>query len=207
MPRKPVVAPTCFVPACPADFVGQAGKVADVLMRKAERLKAQPDQPFKLLISGAPGIGKTSMVNLIARTLVSHPTAIEDVNGKEVGLELAREWTRSLAYGSLFGSWSVKVVNELDRCSKDAQDMLLTYLDRMKPGHAFLGTTNLNLSSLTERFQTRFQSVRLQPPENEVLAAFLARRWRAPIATTRMIAAGAAGNVRAAMADLEMWLG
>jgi hypothetical protein len=48
---------------------------------------------------------------------------------------------------------------------------------------------------------------RLQPPENEVLAAFLARRWNVPIATTRMIAAGAAGNVRAAMADLEMWMG
>jgi replication-associated recombination protein RarA len=159
MPRKPPVAPTCFVPACPADFVGQAGKVAEVLLRKAERLRANPDQPLKLLISGAPGIGKTSLVNLIARTLASHPVAIEDVNGKEVGLELAREWTRSLAYGSLFGSWSVKVVNELDRCSKDAQDMLLTYLDRMKPGHAFLGTTNLDLGSLTERFQTRFRMI------------------------------------------------
>ena len=207
MPRKPPVAPTCFVPSCPADFVGQAGKVAEVLMRKAERLRSNPDQPLKLLISGAPGIGKTSLVNMIARTLASHPVAIEDVNGKEVGLELAREWTRSLAYGSLFGSWSVKVVNELDRCSKDAQDMLLTYLDRMKPGHAFLGTTNLDLGSLTERFQTRFQSVRLQPPENEVLAAFLARRWAAPIGITRQIAEGARGNVRAAMADLEMWLG
>jgi hypothetical protein len=85
--------------------------------------------------------------------------------------------------------------------------MLLTYLDRMKPGHAFLGTRNLDLSSLTERFQTRFQSVRLQPPDNEALAAFLARRWGAPISTTRMIAAGAAGNVRAAMANLEMWMG
>ena len=61
----------------------------------------------------------------------------------EVRLDLAREWTRSLARTSLFGPWSVKVVNELDRCSKDAQDMLLTYLDRMKPGHAFLGTTAL----------------------------------------------------------------
>jgi hypothetical protein len=80
-------------------------------------------------------------------------------------------------------------------------------LDRMKPGHAFLGTTNLDLTSLTERFQTRFQSVRLQPPENEVLAAFLARRWGAPIGITRQIAEGAKGNVRAAMADLELWLG
>ena len=131
-------------------------------------------------MSGAPGIGKTSLVNLIARTLATHPAAIEDVNGREAGLNLAREWTRSLAHSSLFGPWSVKVVNELDRCSKDAQDMLLTYLDRMKPGHAFLGTTNLDVASLTERFQTRFQSVRLQPPENEALAAFLARRWGAP---------------------------
>ena len=207
MPRKPIIAPTCFVPCCPADFVGQAGKVADVLLRKAERLRTNPDQPLKLLISGAPGIGKTSLVNMIARTLASHPVAVEDVNGKEVGLDLAREWTRSLAYGSIFGKWSVKVVNELDRCSKDAQDMLLTYLDRMKPGHAFLGTTNLDLGSLTERFQTRFQSVRLQPPENEVLAAFLARWWRVPITITRQIAEGSNGNVRAALADLEMWMG
>jgi hypothetical protein len=85
--------------------------------------------------------------------------------------------------------------------------MLLTYLDRTKPGHAFLGTTNLDLGSLTERFQTRFQSVRLQPPENEVLAAFLARRWGAPITITRQIAEGSKGNVRAALADLEMWMG
>lgn len=207
MPLKPPVAPTCFVSSCPADFVGQAGNVAEVLLRKAERLRTNPDHPLKLSVSGAPGICKTSLVNLIARTLASHPVAIEDVNGKEVGLELAREWTLSLAYGSLFGSWSVKVVNELDHCSKDAQDMLLTYLDRMKPGHAFLGTTNLDLGSLTERFQSRFQSVRLQSPEIEVLAAFLARRWAVLIAATRMIAVGVAGNVRAAMADFEMWMG
>ncbi len=80
--------------------------------------------------------------------------------------------------------------------------MPLTYLVWMKPNHALLGTTNLDLYSLPERFQTRFQSVRLQPPVNEVLAAFLARWWTVPIATTRMIAVGAAGNVMAAMADL-----
>lgn len=68
------------------------------------------------------------------------------------------------------------------------------------------GATNLDLGSLTERFQTRFQSVRLQPPENEVLAAFLAKRWRVPITITRQIAEGSQGNVRAALADLEMWV-
>jgi len=207
MPRPRRQPPTCFIPSCPAEFVGQAGKAAEMLIRKAESLRAQPDRSFKLLVSGAPGIGKTSLVNLIARTLASHPAAIEDVNGREVGLDVAREWTRGLAYGTLFGPWSVKVVNELDRCSKDAQDMLLTYLDRMPPGHAFLGTTNLDIGTLTERFQTRFQSIRLQPPSNEDLAQFLARRWAAPIGITRKIAEGAKGNVRAAMADLEVWMG
>ena len=204
--RRPVP-PTCFVPSCPADFVGQAGKVAEVMLRKAAALRANPDRSFKLLVSGAPGIGKTSLVNLIAKALVSHPAAIEDVNGREVGLDTARDWIRSLAFGSLFGPWTVKVVNELDRCTRDAQDLLLTYLDRMPAGHAFLGTTNLDLGNLTERFQTRFQSIRLQPPANEALAQFLARRWGAPIRITRKIAEGARGNVRAAMGDLEVWMG
>jgi hypothetical protein len=41
----------------------------------------------------------------------------------------------------------------------------------------------------------------------QILAAFLALRWAAPITITRQIAEGAKGNVRAAMADLEMWMG
>jgi hypothetical protein len=41
--------------------------VAEVLMREAECLRANPDQPLKLLVSGAPGIGKTSLVNTITR--------------------------------------------------------------------------------------------------------------------------------------------
>ena len=85
----------------------------------------------------------------------------------------------------------------------------LTHLDRLPAGQAFLGTTNLDPGCLTERFQTRFQSIRLQPPANEALAEFrqlLARRWGAHIRITRKIAAGARGNVRAAMGDLEVWM-
>jgi hypothetical protein len=129
------------------------------------------------------------------------------VNGREVSLDVVRDWLRGLPYRCLFGGWTVKVVNEFDRCSRDARDLLLTVLDRMPPGHAFLATTNLDIGNLTERLQTRFLPVRLHPPDNEVLAAFLARRWGVPIRITRRIAAGAQGNVRAAMGDLEVWMG
>ena len=71
----------------------------------------------------------------------------------------------------------------------------------MGPGQGFPGTTNLALNRLTERFQTRPLPVRLQPPDNQVLAAFLASRWNAPIDITRRIAVGANGNTRAAVAD------
>jgi len=36
---------------------------------------------------------------------------LDDLDGKEVGLELAHEWTRSLAYGSIFGPWTGSVLN------------------------------------------------------------------------------------------------
>jgi hypothetical protein len=71
--------------------------VAEVLLRKAERLRTNPDQSLKLLMSSAPGIGKTSLVNLIARALASHPVAIEDVIGKEGSLGIPSE-----AVGSLY---------------------------------------------------------------------------------------------------------
>ncbi len=99
-----------------------------------------------------------------------------------------------------------KVVNELDRCSREAQDLLLTYLDRLPPGRAFLGTSNLQLDLLTERFQTRFQAIKLMPPTTGELAELLCRHWPVPGQTAVQIAVGSGGCVRAALADLESWL-
>ena len=198
--------PTSFIPSAPSDFVGPAKTVAEKLMRKVERLISNVDQPLKLLISGPPGVGKTSLVNMIARALTSHPCSIEDVHGRFLSLDHVRRWTDNLAYVPMFDPWTVKVVNELDRCSKDVQDVLLTTLDRMSPGHAFLGTTNMDLDCLTERFQTRFLAVRLDPPEAESIAEFLSGRWEVPPQIARSIAECSRGNVRAALSDLELWM-
>ncbi|MCB1088270.1 MAG: hypothetical protein KDM63_14570, partial [Verrucomicrobiae bacterium] len=93
-------------------------------------------------------------LGMLARELTGSPLAIEDFNGREVTVEVVREWMRGLAYGSLFSRWCVRIVNVLDRCTKEAQDLLLTYLDRLPPGRALLGTSNLQLDLLTERLQT-----------------------------------------------------
>ena len=121
-------------------------------------------------------------------------------------MDVVREWMRALPYGSLFSPWSVRIVNELDRCSREAQDLLLTYLDRLPQGRAFLGTSNLQMDLLTERFHTRFQAIKLLPPTTEELTEFLTSRWPVPRPTATQIAVGSGGCVRAALADLESWL-
>ena len=195
-------------PASPDELIGQAKRVAKAQVTKARRLSAADPVigSMKLLLYGPPGVGKTSVVEMVARELTGSPLAVEDFNGREVTVEVVREWMRALAYGSLFSRWSVRIVNELDRCSKEAQDLLLTYLDRMPPGRALLGTSNLQLDLLTERFQTRFQAVKLLPPETEELAEFIATRWPVPRQTAAQIAVGSGGCVRAALADLESWI-
>jgi hypothetical protein len=73
----------------------------------------------------------------------------------------------------------------------------------MPSDRAFLGTSNLQLDLLTERFQTRFQTWKITAPESDDIAAWLVRRWRTPRKLAEQIAVGSGGCVRAALADLE----
>ncbi len=188
------------------DLIGQAREVCVAQVAKARRLRDSRTAACKLLLYGPPGVGKTTVAELVARELTGTPLGVESFNGKEVTVDAVREWMQILPYGSLFSIWSVKIINELDRCSKDAQDILLSYLDRLPPGKALIGTSNLQLDLLTERFQTRFQSIKIATPTTEEIAEFLCAHWRVPRDVAARVAVGSGGCVRAALADLETWL-
>jgi putative ATPase len=197
--------PLSWRPQSPADLVGPARLVGERLFAKVTRLKTQGGGPLKLLLYGPPGVGKTSLAELLARQLVANRWDLEDVNGKTVNVEVVKQWMDRLAYGSLWGDWTVKLINEFDRCSRDAQDLLLTYLDQLPPGKAVIGTSNLDLGALTDRVQTRFQAIKIEGPTTEELASFLGQRFDTPPDVANMVAVGSGGNVRAALADLETW--
>ncbi len=161
---------------------------------------------MKILLYGPPGVGKTSIADMVADGLSGTRFAVEEFNGKLVTVEVVKQWMGALGACSLFGVYSVKIINEMDRCTRDAQDLLLIYLDRLPPGRAVIGTSNLHLDLLTERFQTRFQSIKLAAPSTEDIADLLRRHWPVDQATALRIAVGSGGSVRAALADLESWL-
>jgi replication-associated recombination protein RarA len=204
-PRR-ATPPLAWRPDRPDDLCGPAATVARRLVAKARKLHSNPAVPVKILLYGPPGVGKTSIADMVAGELAGTRFAVEEFNGKLVTVELVKQWMGGLCAGSLFGVYSVRIINEMDRCSRDAQDLLLSYLDRLPPGRAVIGTSNLQLDLLTERFQTRFQSIKLAAPSTEEIASMLRRHWPVDQATSLRIAVGSGGCVRAALADLETWL-
>jgi hypothetical protein len=152
------------------------------------------------LLYGSPGSGKTSIVRMILPVLGSG-FDVEKVNGRNVSTDLVREWQRNACFRSLFGGWKIKHIEEVDLVPQVAQDLMLTFLDDLPDRNAIICTSNLSLETLTERFQTRFELVRVNGPKDLELAAWLLKRWKIPQPICDFIALGACGNVRQALLD------
>jgi replication-associated recombination protein RarA len=192
--------PSSFKPST-ADFIGGAATVARIFAKKAPRLLESGDAT-KILLFGAPGIGKTALADTLAAMLAGHSSQIESLNGRNVTADKVRRWSDSANYLPLYGKFTVRIVNELDTCPLVAQDLLLTYLDELPRFTAFIGTSNLQLSQLSERFQTRMQQFKITPPVTSEVIALLSR-WSLPAQIINQIAVGCGGNVRAALLDAQ----
>ena len=142
--RYHTVTPASFRPRKPEDLIGHARKSGDRIGRKGASRAALGRWPDEGAALRPAGVGKTSVADMVAMALCNEQAlAIEDSNGREITLDSVRWWMDGLAYRGLFGGYDVKVVNELDRATKESQDLLLTYLDKLRPGRAFIGTSKL----------------------------------------------------------------
>lgn len=202
--------PSNYVPLTSADFIGEARRIALMLEAKAvELLKASTDkQPAnaKMLLFGQPGTGKTRLAEMFANLLAWHPTAIESTNGRNLTIDVVRRWQEAARYLTIGGQWTIKIVNELDTAPPASQDLLLTLIDDMPRYSAFIGTSNLQLNLLSERFETRLQQFKVRAPSTEEIATFLAEKWGLKKKRAMEVAVGSGGNVRCAFLDTQSLL-
>lgn len=209
MKTKTRIEPASYVPVRPADFIGPARELADILAAKATTLAGRRDCSAKYVFTGQPGVGKTRLAEFFAAQLTGEKIVngqsfhVESVNGRNVDLTLIRRWQHEARY--IPTGWVVRIVNELDTCKQDAEDLLLTYLDELGNKTAFLGTSNQKLSQMSERFQSRLQSWNVKPPEPEHIHSLL-KGFGLRTTDIAQIVLGCGGNIRAALLDAQSTL-
>lgn len=186
-----------------APLIGPAGALANLFVRTLD----QSAEPVKLLLTGAPGIGKTALADSIALAICGNAYGIESVNGRKCSIHVVNEWQRVTASSCMFGTgWRCFIVNEVDTCPSDAQDLLLTFLDEMPANTAFIATSNLDVDTLTPRFRTRLQRHEVGAPEAEEIARWLCEVYQLPPMVAQQLAFLCGGCVRAAELDAKAWL-
>jgi hypothetical protein len=201
------ILPTEFEPACFSELIGPAATVGRVVEAKIARLKANPgNATYKSVFYGPPGTGKTCLAKIAGLALAEDRLAVEEISGLQVNIDVVKQWIHGSSMGGLFGDWQVKVVHEMDRIPTAAQDLLLQYLDILRPRCGFIGTSNLAIDTLQERFQTRMQPWKILGPTSDEISAFIRARWDVDAGTANTIGVGCGGNVRAALLDLESHL-
>lgn len=192
------------------------GPAASVL--EAARALAAKRNPIAILLDGNPGVGKSHLLDLLARELTGSPFAVEQINGQSLGIDVVRTWRDRADYGNLFSDRTVKRIDELDHASGSATAELLTYLDYLKPGIAVLASTNDHAKLRAQskgRLETRFTRFRVDAPSIEEAAAYLRKQFKLPAAIAREICAGAVPegclptegvNMRACVEDARGYL-
>lgn len=198
---KKTLSPDQFVPGSADDLIGPAAQLAGAMVQRVQQIRKQSSGNFRALLYGDPGNGKTTIANLLAAEFALNKFDVETINGRNLTIEVVRDWQNHNCYGSMYGGWKVKLINEVDLVPIVAQDLMLTFLDELSPKTAVIGTSNQDVGALTPRFKSRFQCIRVLSPAPHEIATWLRTQFKVNRPAANWIAETCLGNVRQAALD------
>lgn len=206
-------------PSQPSELIGsQIQKTASALWQSADDvLSGDEEYPLAIVLTGAPGIGKTTLANMLALKLTGSNFAVTTENGKEVGVDRVRDFMDNMNNSTLFSVTGHQcwIINEGDNITEAGQVAFLSLLDACPSNYHIILTSNEDLDNWSERFQTRFEVYNIPSPDDDEIAKGLEDRLRPENMTPQLeqlwpkvaqtASEGCGGNVRQAIMEIRAW--
>ena len=206
-------------PSQPSELIGsEIQKTASALWQSADDILSGDDEyPLAIVLTGSPGIGKTTIANMLAMKLTGSNFAVTTENGKEVGVNRVREFMDNMNNSTLFSVTGHQcwIINEGDKITDDGQVAFLSLLDACPQNYHIILTSNEDLESWSDRFQTRFEVYNVESPDDDEIAKGLMERlWPEEMTpqleqlwprVAQTASDGCGGNVRQAIMEIRAW--
>jgi len=131
-----------YRPTTWSDVAGNEKAVRTVAQLTTEA--AETGEPLVLLLSGPPGVGKSTVAYLVAQTLGAPEVCIEVVPSGACDKDRVEGIAETFAHTPLFGrGWRVAIIEECDRMTDGAFSFFLTLLESLPKRRAVVFTSNL----------------------------------------------------------------
>lgn len=136
-------------------------------------LSSYPKWSSTFLLTGSPGVGKTTLGRLIAKQVECLPVNLIEIDaGQDRGIDNIRTLIKGAYNKPLIGKAKVYIIDECQGLTKDAQQALLKITEEAPPNTYFVFCST-DPQKIIKALRTRCQLINLMPLTPKVLAQII----------------------------------